>query len=233
MTEDDATALLRRMMTAAIAAADPATVLAQHLPEKPKGRCIVIGAGKSAAAMARALEKAWPDVDLSGVVVTRYGYAAPCRRLKVIEAAHPVPDAAGEAATREVLAALDGLTEDVASWRPAPDAHNAWELIVHADYWTYRIHQHVAETAPSEFSEPGKNFYERPADGADLATDIQNLRARHAALREAAASLDPSQLDAHADSGYTVANVLAGLAAHHVYHAGQIQLLRRLAAEQS
>ncbi len=70
MTEDDVKALLRRMMTAAIAAADPAMVLARHLPEKPTSRCIVIGAGKSAAAMARALEKAWPDVELSGIVIT-------------------------------------------------------------------------------------------------------------------------------------------------------------------
>ena len=74
MTVDDAPALLRRMMEAAIAAADPGRMLARHLPEKPKGRCIVIGAGKSAAAMALAVERAWPDVDLSGVVVTRYGH---------------------------------------------------------------------------------------------------------------------------------------------------------------
>ena len=69
MTTMDAPALLRRMMAAAIAAADPATVLAGRLPEKPKGRCIVVGAGKSAAAMARAVETAWPDVDLSGVPI--------------------------------------------------------------------------------------------------------------------------------------------------------------------
>jgi len=105
MKADDALALLRRMMDAAIAAADPATVLAHHLPEKPSGRCIVIGAGKSAAAMARAVELAWPDVDLSGVVVTRYGHSVPTERIVVREASHPVPDAAGEAATREILEA--------------------------------------------------------------------------------------------------------------------------------
>jgi hydroxypyruvate reductase len=91
------------MMVAAIAAADPATVLARHLPEKPKGRCIVVGAGKSAAAMALAVETAWPDVDLSGVVVTRYGHAVPTRRIAVREASHPVPDAAGLAAAQENL----------------------------------------------------------------------------------------------------------------------------------
>ncbi|WP_068300742.1 glycerate kinase [Pararhodobacter sp. CCB-MM2] len=96
-------ALLRALFDAAIAAADPAVVLARHLPEKPKGRCLVIGAGKASAAMARAVERAWPDVDLSGVVVTRYGHAVPCERITIREAAHPVPDAAGEAAAREIL----------------------------------------------------------------------------------------------------------------------------------
>lgn len=104
MTDDDATALLRRMMTAAIEAADPATVLASQLPEKPTGRCIVVGAGKSAAAMALALELAWPDVDLAGVVVTRYEHAVPTSRIEVLEASHPVPDAAGMEAARKVMA---------------------------------------------------------------------------------------------------------------------------------
>lgn len=103
MKHDDARALLRRLLDAAIAAADPATVLSRHLPEKPKGRCIVVGAGKSAAAMARAVELAWPDVDLSGVVVTRYGHGLPTERIVVREASHPVPDAAGAAAAREIL----------------------------------------------------------------------------------------------------------------------------------
>lgn len=95
--------LLRAMFDAAIAAADPATVLARHLPAKPKGRCIVVGAGKSSASMARAVELAWPDVDLCGVVVTRYGHSVPTERIAVREASHPVPDAAGEAAAREIL----------------------------------------------------------------------------------------------------------------------------------
>lgn len=95
--------LLRKMFDAAIAAADPARVLSRHLPDKPKGRCIVLGAGKSAAAMASAVETAWPDVDLSGLVVTRYGHRVPCKRIEVREAAHPVPDAAGEAAAAAIL----------------------------------------------------------------------------------------------------------------------------------
>lgn len=103
MRDEDARSLLLRMMNAAIAAADPATALARHLPEKPTGRCIVVGAGKSAAAMARAVEKAWPDVDLSGIVVTRYGHAVPTDRIVVREAAHPVPDQAGMDAAAEIL----------------------------------------------------------------------------------------------------------------------------------
>ncbi len=112
MKDDDAQALLRRMLNAAIAAADPATVLARHLPEKPAGRCLVTGAGKSAAAMARAVELAWPEVDISGVVVTRYGHAVKTDRIKVLEASHPVPDAAGEAAAREILRVAESAGAD-------------------------------------------------------------------------------------------------------------------------
>lgn len=112
MQQEDARALLRRMMEAAIAAADPATCLARHLPDPPKGRCIVVGAGKSAAAMARAVELAWPDVDLSGVVVTRYGHAVPTDRITVREASHPVPDQAGFDATAEILRAAQQAGAD-------------------------------------------------------------------------------------------------------------------------
>ncbi|MFV0246196.1 MAG: glycerate kinase [Qingshengfaniella sp.] len=103
MTYQDPQAVLRGMFEAAVAAADPARVLAGYLPEKPRGRCLVVGAGKSAAAMAHALEQAWPDVDLGGVVVTRYGHGVATQRIAVREASHPVPDAAGAAAAREIL----------------------------------------------------------------------------------------------------------------------------------
>lgn len=112
MTTDQAQALLRAMFDAAVAAADPARVLADHLPPRPKGRCIVVGAGKSAAAMAAALEAAWPDVDLSGVVVTRHGHAVPTQRITVREASHPTPDAASEAAAREILEVARGAGPD-------------------------------------------------------------------------------------------------------------------------
>ncbi len=103
--------LLRAMFDAAIAAAQPDACIPTHLPKPPKGRLVVIGAGKASAAMARAVEKNW-DGPLSGVVVTRYGYAVPCERVEIVEAAHPVPDAAGEAAARRILALVAGLTAD-------------------------------------------------------------------------------------------------------------------------
>src|SRR5690348_17969454 len=114
MAWDDARAraTLRLLFGAAIAAADPRRVLAAHLPEKPKGRCVVVGAGKSAAVMAAALEEAWPDVRLEGVVVTRYGHAVPTRRIEVIEASHPVPDAMSEYGARRVLERVRGLSKD-------------------------------------------------------------------------------------------------------------------------
>ena len=93
------------------AAADPEITIKDHLPERPKGRTIVVGAGKGAAQMAAAFEKAW-DGPLEGTVVTRYGYAAPCARIEVIEAAHPVPDQAGLAAARRLMERVYGLTED-------------------------------------------------------------------------------------------------------------------------
>jgi len=103
MTDAAARAALRRLFDAAVASADPRAVLARHLPEPPAGRVLVLGAGKSAAVMAAAVEAAWPDADLSGLVVTRYGHAHPTKRIEVAEASHPVPDEAGAAAARRML----------------------------------------------------------------------------------------------------------------------------------
>jgi glycerate 2-kinase len=108
---DSPRALLRSLFEAAIASAQPARCVPPHLPDPPAGRLLVIGAGKASAAMARAVEEQW-EGPLSGLVVTRYGHAAPCRRIEVVEAAHPVPDAAGMAAARRVLDLVRGLTRD-------------------------------------------------------------------------------------------------------------------------
>lgn len=109
---------LRSVYDAAVARAMPAHILSPHLPPPPAGRTIVIGAGKAAAAMAHAVEALWPpDAPLSGLVVTRYGHTPPrprglAQRIEVVEAAHPVPDAAGLDAAQRILALTQGLTED-------------------------------------------------------------------------------------------------------------------------
>lgn len=107
-----ARAFLREMFDAAVASASPSQVLAQALPEKPTGRCVVVGAGKASAAMAAALEAAWPDVTLEGVVVTRDEHAVPTQHITILEASHPVPDERSEQAARAILKAVDGLGPD-------------------------------------------------------------------------------------------------------------------------
>lgn len=102
---------LHGLFQAAVDAAQPALCLPGHLPAPPKGRTIVVGAGKASAAMARVVEENWQG-PLSGLVITRYGHAVPCDSIEIVEAAHPVPDAAGEAATRRILQSVQGLTPD-------------------------------------------------------------------------------------------------------------------------
>jgi glycerate 2-kinase len=111
-TEARAREALRDIFDAAIASADPGAAVLRHLPEKPRGRCVVIGAGKASVAMAAALDAAWRDIDLSGVVVTRHGQRALAGRIEVIEASHPTPDTMSEEAGRRILAAVKGLTAD-------------------------------------------------------------------------------------------------------------------------
>ncbi|WP_027169183.1 glycerate kinase [Mesorhizobium sp. WSM3224] len=107
----DPKSLLTSIFNAAVAAADPEKTIRNHLPAKPKGRTIVIGAGKGSAQMAAAFEKVW-DGPIDGLVVTRYGYGAKCERIEIIEAAHPVPDAAGLEASRRLLEKVRDLTAD-------------------------------------------------------------------------------------------------------------------------
>jgi hydroxypyruvate reductase len=104
-------ALLVKMFEAAIESAQPEHCIPRHLPEPGKGRTIVIGAGKASAAMAQALEKNWAG-PLSGLVVTRYGYAVPCERIEIVEAAHPVPDQAGLDAAQRIMSLVSGLRAD-------------------------------------------------------------------------------------------------------------------------
>ncbi len=102
---------MQALFDAAVAAADPHRTIAQALPGPPPGRTVVVGAGKAAASMAAAFDAAWPH-PLSGVVVTGYGHGAPCGRIRVLEAAHPVPDAAGVAAARLLIETVSPLGAD-------------------------------------------------------------------------------------------------------------------------
>jgi glycerate 2-kinase len=104
-------AFLRSLFDAALAAAEPAKAVPPNLPKPPRGRTIVVGAGKAAASMARAVEEHWPG-PLSGLVVTRYGHGVPCRRIEVVEAAHPVPDAKGREAAQRILESVKNLSGD-------------------------------------------------------------------------------------------------------------------------
>lgn len=106
-------ALLEESFRAAVAAADPLGILASHLPTPPRGRTLVVAAGKAAASMALAVERAWPaDAPLEGLAVTRYRHGLPTERIRVVEAGHPVPDEAGEAAAREMLERVRALGKD-------------------------------------------------------------------------------------------------------------------------
>lgn len=103
--------ILQDLFRDAVAAAQPSLAVRANLPPRPAGRTIVIGAGKASAQMARAFEEAW-EGPLDGLVVTRYGYAAPCQRIEIVEAAHPVPDATGYLAARRILEKVSGLSQD-------------------------------------------------------------------------------------------------------------------------
>ncbi len=107
----DPQAFLRQLFDAAVAAALPDKSIREHLPEPPEGRTIVVGCGKAAASMAKAVETHWP-APLKGLVITRYGHHVPTQRIEVVEAAHPVPDEAGLDATRRVLAMVQDLSAD-------------------------------------------------------------------------------------------------------------------------
>ncbi len=104
---------LLESFSVAVKAADPAHIVPQYLPQPPRGRTFVVGTGKASAAMAAAVEDAWPDAaPLDGIVVTRYGHALSTRTVRIVEAGHPIPDEVGERVAREILAAVKTLTSE-------------------------------------------------------------------------------------------------------------------------
>jgi hypothetical protein len=116
------------------------------------------------------------------------------------------------------------------TWRPAPDRHNAWELVVHAAYWKYVVRRRIAGDARGSFPLAGSNFFARPGrfDAAAWRADVDLLAGQHRALRDTVAGLADADL-ARPLGGKPLAWSIRGAAAHDLYHAGQIQLLKTLA----
>ena len=128
---------------------------------------------------------------------------------------------------------LRGIDEVLASWRPAPDRHTIWELMVHCAYWKYTVRRRILGERRGVFPLQGSNWFTRPDGQANWKADLRLLTDTHRSLREAVDDLDDAKLDTiPSGSTHTFAQLIAGVAAHDLYHAGQIQLMKRLAAEQ-
>jgi hypothetical protein len=129
--------------------------------------------------------------------------------------------------------ALRGLDVRAAAWRPGPGRHNIWEIVVHAAYWKYAVRRRLLGEKRGSFPLKGSNWFRRPDAATEAAwrAELALLHAMHRAMREAVAGLRPSSLPAvPAGSTLSRGELIAGIAAHDAYHAGQIQLLKRLHA---
>jgi hypothetical protein len=132
-----------------------------------------------------------------------------------------------------LMGSLRGVALDEALYRPNPHRHNVWELAVHAAYWKYAVRRRLTGDKRGSFAYPGSNFFPRPDErGANedaWRDDLKMLRSEHRALREVVVALRPAELSAPSPKKrWTVADTVAGVASHDIYHAGQIQILRRL-----
>ena len=124
-----------------------------------------------------------------------------------------------------------GLTAREAAWRPRPGRHNIWEIVVHAAYWKYTVRRRLIGEKRGSFSLKGSNWFALPIDGSEKAwrDDLGLLESEHRRLRETVSSIEPEALDHRARGSKTVTRrLIAGIAFHDVYHAGQIQLIKRL-----
>ncbi len=127
-----------------------------------------------------------------------------------------------------------GLSPDEASWRPHPDRHNIWEIVLHAAYWKYTICRKLLNEPRGSFPLKGSNWMRRPVEGADWRSDAALLASTHRKMRDGIECCSMKQLDSLLGSGKVSAfSYLSGIAAHDLYHAGQIQLLKRLYANRS
>ena len=124
---------------------------------------------------------------------------------------------------------IRGVTAAQAAWRPAPGGHNIWELTLHAAYWKYVVRRRITGEKRGSFVLEGSNFFERPVEKTEAAwkRDVAILVAEHKALRRAVAELSPASREAAKEWRSTL-HLIRGAAAHDLYHAGQIRLLRRL-----
>jgi hypothetical protein len=126
---------------------------------------------------------------------------------------------------------LRRLTAEEAAWRPAAGRHNIWEIVIHAAYWKYAVRRRLTGEKRGSFSiSPGSNWFTRPEilSGEAWRADVEILRQEHIKLREAVSGLSPDVLEQPVGKGLTAAGLIRGIAAHDLYHAGQIQLLKRL-----
>jgi hypothetical protein len=130
--------------------------------------------------------------------------------------------------------AVRGLTAAQAAWRPAPGRHNIWEIVVHCAYWKYAVRRRITGETRGSFPYPGSNWFPRPdrGDARTLAADLKLLKGCHRELRAAVAGFDPARLGERLKvRGWTMRETIAGVAAHDLYHAGQVSLLKRLHAD--
>ena len=128
---------------------------------------------------------------------------------------------------------IRGLSPGQAVWRPAHGRHNIWEIVVHAAYWKYAVWRKLSGAARGSFPLKGSNWFVRPQDASDAAwrDDVALLDRMHRSLREAVAAFPPKQLATTAKGSFSNFGLITGAAAHDLYHAGQIQLLKRLGQE--
>jgi len=126
---------------------------------------------------------------------------------------------------------IRGLTAKRAAWRPAPGRHNIWEIVVHAAYWKYIVRRRILGEKKGSFPLKGSNWFTRPETNSERAwrQDVKMLEEIHRSMREAVAGLSPRNLQKNPKgSKFSNAATISGIASHDVYHAGQIQLLKRL-----
>ena len=146
---------------------------------------------------------------------------------------HPPPGVKLWHGGASVLGALRGVSAEVASWKPYPDRHSIWALALHVAYWNYAVERRLTDGSRGDFPRHPSNWPE-PLEGdpkTSWAEDRRLVRRRHDSLVEAVAAFDPARLDERAgkDGAYTYADLITGIVLHDTYHAGQIQLMKRLA----